>query len=201
MTDVPRGVSASIPRPKVGGWLLVLTGDRAGDALALVEGPGVFGREKESCESWRVQAKLPPCSLLVLSDPVVSRVHALFDVGPAGVTVRDLRSANKTLLGKEELTPMKDYPLRDRDRITIATTHMMYIRNPGSESGDTLRDMPTRAVAKAAAAAAAAGQLAAAGAGDGADGKTVVLLREQLRAAEKLAKTLEQKVSKLLEKG
>lgn len=186
-------------RPRVGGWLVVLTGDRAGEAMSLYEGVGVFGRERESCESWRVQAKLPPCTMLVLADPVISRVHAVFESGPAGCTVRDLRSANKTLLGKEELVPMKDYPLRDRDRITVATTTLMFVRFPGAEggTGDTLRDMPTRALSAAAAKAAATGAVGAVAA----DGPTVVIMREQLRAADKLAKELEQKVAKLIEKG
>jgi hypothetical protein len=199
MTDRTKG--ASTARQKVGGWLLVLDGERAGDAVALLEGVGILGRERESCEAWRVQAGLPACALLVLADPVVSRVHALLESGPAGCTIRDLRSANKTVLGKEELVPMKDYPLRDRDRLTIATTHLMFLKHPGESTGDTVREMPTRAMSAAAAKAAVATHAAAVAAAAGNGESTVALLREQLRAAEKLAKELERKVAKLLEKG
>src|SRR4051812_38402898 len=114
----PRPQQSSPAKPgKPAGWLLFLEGDPLPGPLLVNEGVNVLGRDRESCEAWRNQAALPDCAILVLPDPSVSRVHVLIEAGPGGVTVKDLKSANKTLLGGAELTPMKVYPLIDRARL------------------------------------------------------------------------------------
>ncbi|MCA9552302.1 MAG: FHA domain-containing protein, partial [Myxococcales bacterium] len=95
--------------------LLAVTGPRAGVAHALEPGEVVVGRASE-------------CGIQLVDD-AVSRRHATFAVGEAGVTVRDLGSQNGTLVNGVRITGPR--VLGPEDVVTVGAT--TFVLDPAVE--------------------------------------------------------------------
>ncbi len=94
---------------------------RAGRRIRLNEGENVVGRE--------------PDAVVSLDSPSVSRTHAANWVEASGATLEDLRSRNGTRLNGEPVEGR--VPLRDGDRIGIASEEMVFRAISRADLGPT----------------------------------------------------------------
>ncbi|MCP3144962.1 FHA domain-containing protein [Pyxidicoccus xibeiensis] len=103
-----------------------------------------------------IVGRQPPAAVM-LEDDSVSRRHAELEAGPSGVTVKDLGSANGTLLNGEPLGP-EPVPLEPGDQLQFGVVEMSFDMEEAALAVPTRRGsgpIPTRRGAGGAAAAAA----------------------------------------------
>jgi uncharacterized RDD family membrane protein YckC len=84
---------------------------------------------------------------LRLSDPSISRHHAVIRMGPAGYEIHDLQSSNGVLLNGNKVP---SGPLRDGDRITLGQMQLTFVDpqpGPGGNPLGTVR-MDSEAMAR-----------------------------------------------------
>jgi len=110
-------------RPAGTHWIV-----RGQNRRALVEGENIIGRE--------------PSSAIWLDVVGVSRRHARVTVRGSSATLEDLGSKNGTLRGGERVTAA--VPLRDADRIQIATVVLVYRASTHGVSTTRTRQRPLR---------------------------------------------------------
>jgi|GEM_PF-6624057 len=95
------------------GWLLIESGRGAGTQVTLKSGDNKIGRDARC--------------VLSLSDPLVSREHALVRVHGNSFTLHDLASGNGTLLNDKPL--YSTMQLLDGDEITVGDTVIIFKRS------------------------------------------------------------------------
>ena len=78
---------------------------------------------------------------LSLDDPLVSRRHALFEVGPAGVTVEDLNSRNGVIVNGHRIDTKVSISVGDRILIGSQELTLLAARDPQNSSGGGLGKM------------------------------------------------------------
>ncbi len=94
-------------------WLVVANGPYAGHLYPLTGDKQILGREEAE---------------IVLGDPSVSGRHAAIwseenDDGDVGFVIQDLASSNGTWVNDEEVCRQ---PLKDRDRVTLGDTDLIF---------------------------------------------------------------------------
>lgn len=73
-------------------------------------------------------------SQIYIDDKSVSRTHAKFNVSQGEVTVTDLESSNKTLIGGQPLAPMSPYKLKNNDQIQTGNVIFKYLEKGNLEA-------------------------------------------------------------------
>jgi len=71
---------------------------------------------------------------VVISDPLLSRVHCRFHAVPGGYEIEDLKSGNGTFLNEERLPPYKRILLEPGDLLRLGETFLRYIIPETTES-------------------------------------------------------------------
>ncbi|MDB9526488.1 FHA domain-containing protein [Oscillatoria sp. CS-180] len=80
--------------------------------------PNTKGLLIRESSTW-VIGRAPDCAI-VLSDQMISRVHAMLSHNDqCGFFITDLRSQNGTLLNRRRLPPLQHYLLKDRDILVL----------------------------------------------------------------------------------